>query len=164
VTSPRTSPRLTALGLLILGAVLLFPTESSSQAVARFGRGAASLEIPVQLTIPVQLKASATAGERVVEQTPTYTEVELPVTVAANVGWVLNVAIGSASDLGPVLVRSADGEWLELGASSPRAAFSSHEPANAFGVRLRLRLPRGAASTGDLQVRLSIVQADLATR
>lgn len=140
----------------------MFPTASSAQQVVRLGRGSTSLEIPVRLEMPVQLKVSATAAERVVERTATYTEVELPVTVAANVGWTLTVAIGSASEIGPVLLRSADGEWVELGTSAPRAAVSGREPANAVEVKLRFRLPSGTASTGALRLRLSIAQADVA--
>src|SRR5688572_19755174 len=114
-----------------------------AQAVVRFGRGTASLSMPVKLEVPISLKVSATGNERVVERTATYTEIELPVRVAANLGWSLTVALGATSDAGPVLLRSGDGEWLELVSTLPRAAVMSAEPANSIEVKLRLRVPAG---------------------
>lgn len=149
-------------GLVVLGAALAIAAPIDGQAVVRFGRGSASLSLPVQLEVPVSLKVSAAGSERVVERTATYTELELPVRIAANLGWSLTVTLGATSELGPVLLRSADGDWLELGSTVPRTAIRSAEPANAIEVRIRLRVPAGMESTAALRLRLSLVPAELA--
>src|SRR5688572_25386383 len=116
--------------------------------------------MPVRLDVPISLKVSPAGPERIVERAATYTEIELPVRVAANLGWTLTLALGANHDLGPVLLF-ADGEWRELASAVPRAAITSRDPANAVEVKLRIRLPAGTESTAALRLRISLVPTEV---
>jgi hypothetical protein len=147
-------------GLVVLGVLVVGSSEIGAQVVTRFGHGSASLAMPVTLQIPVRLMVSPAGSERVIQRTATYSEVDLPVRVAANLGWSLTVALGAATDVGPVLIRTADGGWVDLGSTDARTVERSSEPANALEVRIRLRLPAGMESTSALRLRLSLVPAE----
>ena len=162
MTSRRLDPSSLLCGLLLLGALLSNASPVEAQALVRFGRGSASLALPVTLEVPILLKVAAAGGERVVGHTGTSTEIELPVRVDANLGWSLTVALGAASELGPVLIRSVNGEWVELRIADPRTVLTGNDPVSAVEVRVRLRLPAGMDSTAPLRLRLSLVPSELA--
>lgn len=163
MTSYRIRLKLLVLvGQLAAGAIALVPAAAETQAVVRFGRGSATLELPVHLTVPVRLTVDAAGAERVVGQTPSFTEVELPIRVAANLAWTLTVALGATSDLGPVLVRTVAGDWVALSATSPSAAVTGWDATNPIEVKVRLRLPAGMNSTETLRLRLALVPANTA--
>ena len=141
---------------------MLVPVAADTQAVVRFGRGSASLELPAQLTVPVRLTVTPAGAERIVGQTPSFTEVELPVRVAANLAWTLTVALGTETELGPVLVRTPEGDWEEVGTTMSNAAITGSDATNPIEVKVRLRLPAGVTSTESLRLRLALVPAGTA--
>lgn len=126
-----------------------------AQAVVRFGRGSATMVLPVHLTVPTRLSVRATGTERLVEHSASYTEVDLPLTVAANLAWTLRVALPEPRDGDAVLVRSTDGEWRALGTQeiAVRRGDDATEP---HEVLVRLRLPAGVPSAGSLGLRLTL--------
>jgi hypothetical protein len=141
--------------LLGLGILLATPVAVGAQAVVRFGSASATMVMPVHLSIPTRLSVTAAGDERIVERTSGYTEIDLPVRVAANLAWTLRVSLPEPREGDTVLVRTAEGDWSALGATdiAVRRGDQATEP---HEVLVRLRLPVGVATAASLGLRLSL--------
>lgn len=144
---------LAGLSVAALGLLAGLPARGAAQVIARVG-GTASIELPVQMTVPVRVLVTPAGPERVVRSTSAYTDVDLPVRVAANIAWRLTVAVPGDTEAS-VLVLAESGEWTELG-SRPIPLRTGGEPTEPTQVMIRFRVPAGAGSVESLRLRLSV--------
>ena len=143
--------------LALLGGVS--STESEAQVVVRANR--ASLQIPVVLTVGVRLHVSQRAPAAFVATAPSYREVELPLTAAANVPWTLGISLPDAESLGVVLaIRNAAGAWEVPALGRPVVVLTRQEPTNPHEVLVRIRIARGTPADRVERLRLHLDSAE----
>ena len=143
--------------LALLGGVS--STESEAQVVVRANR--ASLQIPVVLTVGVRLHVSQRAPAAFVATAPTYREVELPLTAAANVPWTLGISLPDVESLGVVLaIRNAAGAWEVPALGRPVVVLTRQEPTNPHEVLVRIRIARGTPADRVERLRLHLDSAE----
>lgn len=111
--------------------------------------------LPVRLNIPARLSVAAAGPERVVERTPEFTEVVVPVVVAANLSWTLRASLPVERTAEPVRVLAEDGAWRVLGEPGI-AVRAGEEPMEPTEVLVRLRIPSGVQSAASLGLRFSL--------
>jgi len=134
-------------------------TELHAQAVVRVGR--ADLQIPVRMTIGVRLTVSPSGPPVSVGSGPGYTELEIPLGVAANTSWTLSLSLpDGATQASVIAVRDASGTWVVPAGAQPVALVRRSEPTNPVDVRLRIRLAQGSAEGVVERLRLHLDPAD----
>ena len=116
------------------------------------------MELPVRLTVPTRLSVGVAGTERLITETGQFTEVDLPVRVAANIAWTLRIALPEEHEEQTVLARDAAGAWRPL-TSQPLAVRGADDATDHTEVLVRLRLPAGTPSAGSLGLRLSLTPA-----
>lgn len=146
------------IGVLALVGIL-WPSVSGAQVVVRPNR--ASLQIPVVIRVGVRLHVSQRASAAFVATTPSYSEVELPLTAAANVPWTLGISLPDAESQGVVLaIRNADGAWEAPALGRPVSVLTRQEPANPHEVLVRIRIARGTPADRVERLRLHLDAAE----
>jgi hypothetical protein len=133
--------------------------EVASAQLARVSRS--SVQVPVVLTMPVRLRVVPQGAPVLVAQNATHTELEVPLSVAANIAWNLRVEGATAEDEGPGLeIQTLDGEWTKLGRAALRSVTGRREATEPTLLKLRVRLPAGAPMQELARLRLSMEPAD----
>lgn len=126
--------------LLTLGATLATPRAAGAQLVVRTGAGSASLGVDIRVSLPVRLDILAIGAVQVRDTLPGFVEVELPVTVGANVDWSLRVEdLDGESSL--LQVRDAEGVWIAFSDRRLPTVTDRASPTEPVAVAVRVRVP-----------------------
>lgn len=159
IDQPNTSQKaISALALtaLLAAAVLaLAPlTDAGAQSV-RAGSGRTSLNVSASVSIPIRLKAEQAGAALIVGEDAKFTTVDVPVRVAANMLWSLQVSASQTEQ--PLQVLDARGTWVSLDATQPVRVLDRRAATNPALFNVRLRVPAGVdvASLEDLRLRLT---------
>lgn len=119
------------------------------------------LRVTADLVVGFRLTVRPEGAARLINRVAGTTEMEYPVVVVANVGWVLTAARPSLADAAAsrVEVLGTDGEWHLLKAGGTAVTVGRGQPTNGWPMVLRLRV-RGAPVTDLADLRLMMAPSD----
>ena len=112
------------------------------------------------LSLGLRLRVAPSGPELIVTAGREFREIELPLTVAANVPWSLSIALPDGEEEPAVLAARDDtGEWRSTRNGGGVRVISHGKPTDPTEIRVRVRLASGAAVGSASRLRLVLEPA-----